>query len=96
MLAFKVALYVMTIVCAFFFGFWELKLRRRLTDEAMWQQHEGVNDYLDASYDIRKEIRRERVLKSLPPEALFRLRLIASLKFLLIAILVIEVIVLQR
>jgi hypothetical protein len=95
MLAFKAALYTLTIGSAFFFAFWEWKLRRRLTDEALERHTESVSDYSDALYGIRKETRRHRILKSLPPEALFKLRAVASFKFLFVAILIIEVIFLQ-
>ncbi len=93
---FKAVLYTVTIGIAFFFGFWEWRMRRRLTDEALEQQNENVSDYSDVLYDIRKETRRERILKSLPPASLFKFRVVASLKFLFVAILVIEVIFLQR
>jgi hypothetical protein len=96
MLAFKAALYTLTIGSAFFFAFWEWKLRRQLTDEALKRQSESVSDYSDPSYSVRKEARRERILKSLPPEALFKFKVIASLKFLFAAILIVEVIFLQR
>ena len=96
MLASKIALYILTIAGAFFFAFWELRLRRRLTDEALEQQHESVSDYSDVSYGIRKEIRRESILKSLPREALVKLRIVASLKFLFAATLIVEVVLLQR
>lgn len=96
MLAFKVVLYIVTIGSAFFFAFWEWKLRRRLTDEALAQQSESVSDYSDLSYDIRREMRRERILKSLPPEAMFKLKVIASFKFLFVAVLIVEVFFLQR
>lgn len=96
MLASKIALYILTIGAAFFFAFWELRLRRQLTDEALEQQRESVSDYADVSYDVRKAIRRERILKSLPREVLFRLRMVVSLKFLFLAMLMFEVVFLQR
>jgi hypothetical protein len=96
MLALKTALYTLTIGFAFFFASWELKLRRRLTDDALDQQNENVSDYADVSYGIRREVRRERIKKSLPAEILFKLRIVASLKFLFVAILIAEVIFLQR
>ena len=96
MLALKIALYILTIATMLFLGFWEHRLRRRLTDEALEQQHETVSDYCDIFYGVRKEIRRERLLKTLPPEVLFKLKVIAGLKFLFFAILGIEVFFLQR
>jgi hypothetical protein len=96
MLVFKAALYIATLASAFFFGGWEFNLRRRLTEEALEQQHESVSDYSDITYGIKSEIRRELILRGLPREELFKMRVLASLKFLFIAILVIEVIFLQR
>jgi hypothetical protein len=96
MLAFKAALYTLTIGSAFFFAFWEWKLRRQLTDEALEQQNESISDYSDVSYGIRREVRRERIMKNLPPEELFKFRVVASLKFIFVAILIAEVIFLQK
>jgi hypothetical protein len=94
MLAFKIALYVLTISSAFFFGFWELKLKRQLTDDFLDQQHENVSD-IDSFYEFRRDVRRERILKNLPREVLFKYRVEVGLKVLFAAILIIEVIVLQ-
>lgn len=94
MLAFKIALYILTSATALFFAFWERKLKHQLTDELLEQQHQNVSD-LDGSYEIRRDIRRERILKSLPPEALFKLRIVMTLKLLFTAIFVTEVIFLQ-
>lgn len=96
MLAIKIALCLLTLGIAFFFAFWELRLRRRLTDEALEQQRESVSDHSDVLYDIRRDIRRERILKSLPCDVLFKLRVVVSLKFLFLAILLFEVILLRR
>jgi hypothetical protein len=95
MLAFKVALYILTSTSALFFGFWELKLKRQLTEEALNQQHETVSD-IDCFYGFRRDIRRGRILKSLPPEALFKLRMVMSLKIIFAVAFVIAVIILQR
>jgi hypothetical protein len=94
LLPFKIALYIFTITGAFFFGSWELKLKRQMTEEAL-EQHENVSD-LGIVNDLSKRIRRARFLKSLPHEMLFKLRLVVSLKFLFVAIFIIEVIFLQR
>jgi hypothetical protein len=96
MLTFKIVAYSLTSSCAFLLAFWEMRLRRQLTDRALVQQHENASDYSDLSYGIQKEIRRERILKYLPGEALFKLKLVAGLKFLLVAILIAEVVVFQR
>jgi len=94
MLVFKIALYILTIAFAFLFAFWERKLEHQLTDELLEQQHENISD-LDSFYEIRRDIRRQRILSNLPREALFKLRVVVSLKFLFGAILVLEVIILQ-
>jgi hypothetical protein len=73
-----------------------LKLWRRLTEEALGQRQERVSDFQDVLYGIRKEFSRERLLRSLPREALIRLRVVGGLKFLFLVILVVEVICLQR
>jgi len=96
MLGLRIATYALTSASALLFAFWEVRLRRQLTEPALAQQHESVSDYADLSYDIRQEIRRERVLTNLPPGVKFRLKVIAGLKFLFLAILVVEVIILQR
>jgi hypothetical protein len=95
MLAFKIAIYVLTFAMASFFGFWELKLKRQLTDELLDQQHKNVSD-IDSFYELRRDIRRERVLKSLLPEVRFKLRLVMSLKLVFAVALVIAVLILQR
>ncbi|UWZ82384.1 hypothetical protein [Occallatibacter riparius] len=94
-LPFKIALYVLTIGAAFFCAFWERRRRLRLTDEPLELQHQDVSDY-GALYVIKEEIRRERILKSLPRETLAKLRLVGCLKFLFLAVLAIEVVLLQR
>lgn len=95
MFAFKTALYILTIASLFSFGLWEWKLKRQLTDEFLEQQHESVSD-IDSFYEIRRNFKREHILKSLPREALFKLRVVVSLKFLFFVILIIEVAFLQR
>src|SRR5690242_16294818 len=87
MLAFKTALYILTIAIAFLFGGWEMRLKRQLTDE---MPARGTIDYgmRDA---LRERMRRERFLHDLPPERLRKLRMIGGLKFLFVAILILEV-----
>ena len=58
-------------------------------DHAEGQHH-------DFSYGIRRDIRRERVLRRPLPETLSQLKIIASLKFLFVAILLAEAVLLQR
>jgi hypothetical protein len=94
MFALKAAVYALTIAGALFFAFWELRVRRQLTDERLGN-HESVSD-IDSFYESRRDFERERILRSLPPEALFKYRAITTMKFLLAVALVIEVFVLQR
>jgi hypothetical protein len=93
--AFKIALYILTSATALFFAFWEMKLKHQLTDKSLKQQHESVSD-IDSFYEFRRDIRRERILKSLPREVLSKLRVVMSLKLLFAAIFIVEVILLQR
>ena len=93
---FKATLYILTIVSMFFFAGWEMRLRRRLTDEALEQQHESVREYPFTLSTIQDEFRRESILNRLPPEALSTYRVLVILKFLFLAALVVEVIVLQK
>jgi hypothetical protein len=71
-------------------------MEAELADKALVQLQECVRDYSDFSYGIGREIRWERVLRSLPPESLSKLKIIATLKFLFAAVLIAEVVVLQR
>jgi len=96
MIAFKAALFVLTFGCALFFAGWAMREKRRLTVEALEQQHESVSDYCEVFYDIKKDIRRERILRSLPPQALSKYRVLGILQFVFLAMLVLEVILLQR
>lgn len=90
----KVVTYCATIAAAMFFAFWELRLKRQLTDDAV-RPVERVSD-LGVMNDLSERMRREQVLRDLPKQALFKLRMVVALKFLLVAILILEVIILQR
>ena len=95
MLVAKVLIYTATIAAAFFFAFWESKLKRQLTDEAADNLPESMND-LGIVNDLRKRMVRERFLSSLPRQRLLKFRVAVGLKFLFFVLLIIEVIVLQR
>src|SRR5258708_19349670 len=97
MLALKIALYIMTIASGFIFAFWELKLKRQLTEDFdnFSERHEGVSNY-GILANLSKMIRRERFLESLPRNVLFKYRGVVSLKFLFILIFIAEIVVLQR
>ena len=90
----KVVTYCATIAAAMLFAFWELRLKRQLTDGAV-RPVERVCD-LGVINDLSERMRREQALRDLPKQALFKLRMVVVLKFLLVAILIAEVIVLQR
>ena len=89
----KALTYSVTILVAMFFGFWELRLKEQLTDTGV-QPSRMVSD-LGPVY-LSDRLRRERALRDLPKQALFKLRAVVMLKFLFVAALVAEVIVLQR
>jgi hypothetical protein len=95
MLVFRILIYALTLAAALFFAFWEMKIRRTSTDEILDRQ-ERVSDYADYSYDIRREIRRERVFRHLPREVIFKLRIVAGLKIVFAVLFVLEVLILQR
>jgi hypothetical protein len=89
----KALAYSITILIAVFFGFWELRLKEQLTDAAV-EPSKMVSDF--GTVDLSDRLRRERALSDLPKQALFKLRMVVMLKFLFAAMLVAEVIVLQR
>jgi hypothetical protein len=76
---------------AFFFGFWELK--RQLTD-GVPKSFESVSDSGVLS-DLSERMKREQFLGRLPHHMLSKLRMLVGLKFLFVAIFIIEVILLQ-
>lgn len=95
MIALKVIPYLVTIGLALFFAFWERKLKRLLTDNLVDPQPQLVSD-IDSFYEIRRDLRRERILRTLPRPALLQLRIVISLKVLFAVALVVEVVFLQR
>jgi hypothetical protein len=95
MLAFKIILYVLTIVGVFFFAFRERRLRQQLTDDALQQQSESASDF-DSLYEIRKEMRRDRLLRDLPSRARSELNFSIGLKFLFALAVVIEALIFQK
>jgi len=77
-----------------FFAYWERKLKLQLTEEAV-QPLKYVSD-LGFLYDFKESLQRERFLRGLPAQVKFKYRMAVGLKFLFIAILVIEVFVLRN
>ncbi len=95
MLIFKIALYSLTTAGAAIFGFWEMKLKNQLTEDALKGQYEGVSD-LGIFNDLSNSMKRERFLKTLSLEELFKYRVAVSLKFICVAALIAEILLLQR
>ncbi len=77
-----------------FFAFWELRLKRQLTDSA--PEPTTLPSELGVMNDLSERIRRERIIEHMPKEALRKFRTVVVVKFLFVAILIVEVIVLQR
>jgi len=92
--AFKIALYIFTAAASFFFGFWELKLKSQLT-AGVAEEDKFVSEY-GVINDLRLRMKRERFLRELPRETLFKYKLVLILKFFFVALLIAEVIVFQR
>lgn len=90
---FKDVLYVSTIAVLISLSFYEFRLQRELTDDAI-QQGESGND-LSTLNELSGQLRRHRALEQLPREPRSKLRTLANLKLLFVVLLVIEVIVLQ-
>jgi hypothetical protein len=65
-----------------------------LTDSAT-KPVERVSDF-GIMHDLSERMRRERVLRDLPRQALFKLRMVVILKLLFVAVLIAEVLILQR
>ena len=77
-----------------FFAYWELRLKRQLTDDPLAPVERAID--FGITDELSDRLRRERILRELPKQALFKFRLAVALKFLFLAILIAEVIVLQR
>jgi hypothetical protein len=90
----KVVIYCVTIAAALFFGSRQSRLERQLTDDAP-RLPENVVDrgILD---DFKERMGRWQYLQSLPKQALVEYKRAVMLKFIFMAILFAEVIILQR
>ena len=93
MVILKIVIYSVTALCAMSFGFWELSLKRRLTDNAV-EPSKMVSDF--GVINLSERLRRERILKELPKEATFKYRMVVMFKLLFVAILIAEVFILQK
>ena len=94
MLTFRVVVYCSTIAVALFFAFWELRLKDQLSDETL-QPSKHISD-IGVLNDLAERAKRERFLRDLPQQALKKVRIVVGLKFLFVALLIVEIIVLQR
>jgi hypothetical protein len=90
----KLVIYSVTIAVAMFFAFWELRLKRQLTDGV--SSRSGMISELGVMHDLSERMERERALGDLPKAALAKFRTVVALKFLFVGLLIVEVIVLQR
>lgn len=90
----KVVIYSATIAAMMFFAFLESKLKRELTDSAI-QPTKFVSD-IGILNSLAERMKRERVLKGMPKQALFKFRMVVALKVLFFVILIAEVLLLQR
>ena len=95
MLVFKIVLCMSTLATAFLFAFRERKLKHQLTDALLDQQHENVSDF-DSLYEIRRDIRRERILRNLPQKAKSKLNVAIALKILFVVAFCMEVLILRK
>lgn len=91
--ALKVALCVLTCAGAFFFACREMKLKNELTEG--FSTHKGVADW-EVLTDLSEQVKRQRFLDELPPEAHQELRVLVGLKFFFFASLVLELALLLR
>ena len=90
----RLIIYSATILAAMFFAFWELRLKRQLTEGI--SSDSGMVSELGFIHDLSKKMECERVLRALPKEKLVKFRRVVALRFLFVALLIIEVIMLQR
>ncbi len=90
----KAAIYCVTIAAVMFFGFWELRLKRQLTDGALQRSNKIID--VGIMDDLSDRIRREQTLKELPKRERSQLRMVVMSKLVLIAALIAEVLILQR
>ena len=92
----KCIIYSITLGLAFYFAYWELRLKEELTDKKLTDNEWGGISDPTILGDFAERMRRERVLNSLPKEARAKFNRAVALKFLFIGLLIVEVLVLQR
>ena len=94
MLTWKGVTYTVTLALALLCAFWELRMKRQLSDKAI--EASGYKNASGSLNDMSEKIERERLLSTVPKEDLKALRAIVVLKFVFVAVLIVEVIVLQK
>jgi hypothetical protein len=91
---FKAATYLITISGFFYCGYWQLRLKRELTDKYI-PPIKMVSE-LGIKQSLSEGMMRERILKELPKASVAKFKRVVALKFLFMAMLALEVILLQR
>ncbi len=86
----KAGLYLITIMGGFVFGFWEIRIKRELTDSIL-KNDERVSDR-GAFSSGKEETKREHLLSTLPRKERSKLRLIIGLKIACVISLAAEVV----
>jgi hypothetical protein len=94
MLILKLVTYSVTFGAAILFAFLEQRLKLQLTD-ADFQPSNSPADF-GVLNDLSERLQRERILKGLPKQTLHKFKVIVGLKFLFLALLVAEVLFLQK
>lgn len=94
MFTWKAGFYFITMMGGFVFGFWEMRIKRQLTDSIL-KYDERVSD-MGAFSSSKEAMKREHLLSTLPREERSKLRLIIGLKIVCVISLAAEVVLLQR
>ena len=96
MLALKIIFYIPTSVCALFFGFREMQIRRQLIGKFIepFEQTENTSYFVNLN-DVGEDIRHENLLRRLPSEVTHRLKVVRTIKILSFVAFIVEVLILQ-
>ena len=87
---FKIALCAVTLAAGLFLAFKESAIKEELTNGAP-ELHENVSE-MTAFNEIRKGVKRERLLETLPHEKRSKLRMITNLKLLCVLAFMVEIV----
>ena len=94
MFALKVLIYGATLTAAFFFAFLEMKIKLQLTDPT-FRPSKNPGDF-GVLNDLSERMQRERILSGLPKQVRRKFNLVVGLKFLFVALLILEVMFLHK